>query len=306
MFSDRANAARRFLTQRYRSFLAMACWVMAATIASTVTGLAWADEPTELAKSLLFHASFDGSTDADFARGDRRLYTRATLDEKNEQIGMHSDAVALSPSTGRYGGALRFNKKSDPVILYHGEDNVPSLDHDSGGTISLWMKLDPDADLAPGYVDPLQITDKAWNDACLFVDFTDKVPRKFRLGVFSDYKFWNPNDRPWDDIPDAERPFVAVDKPPFSRERWTHVAITFENFNRVEQAADTTLYLDAKSQGTLRGPQRFTWDPKQVVIMLGIYYTGQLDDFAIFNRPLSTDEIGTLYELKSGVAQLRK
>ena len=74
----------------------------------------------------------------------------------------------------------------------------------------------------------------------------------------------------------------------------------------MEQAADTTLYLDAKSQGTLRGPQRFTWDPKQVVIMLGIYYTGQLDDFAIFNRPLSTDEIGTLYELKSGVAQLRK
>ena len=44
------------------------------------------------------------------------------------------------------------------------------------------LKLDPETDLEPGFCDPLQITDKAYNDSAVWVDFPkDDIPRHFRL-----------------------------------------------------------------------------------------------------------------------------
>ena len=40
--------------------------------------------------------------------------------------------------------------------------------------------------------------------------------------------------------------------------------------------------------------------------MLGIYYVGGLDDFAIFDRALSSDEMLQLYKLPKGVKSLGK
>jgi hypothetical protein len=153
------------------------------------------------------------------------------------------------------------------------------------------MRLNPAEDLPPGFVDPLQITAKAWNDAAIFVDFTETNPRRFRLGVFSDYKFWNPTDRPWDAIPEGERPMVSVSDLPFSRDTWTHVAITFQGFNSADTEGDAVLYLDGKPRGRLPGARQFTWDPEKVAIVLGIYYVGRIDDFAIFNRALGRDQV---------------
>ncbi len=89
---------------------------------------------------------------------------------------------------------------------------------DWSGTISFWMRLDPDKDLQPGYCDPLQVTQFAWNNGSFFVDFDKDLPRDFRLGVFSDLKFWNPENIDWEKLPVEKRPMVTVKKPPFSRE----------------------------------------------------------------------------------------
>ena len=255
-----------------------------------------------LRSALRFHASFDTTVDADTARGDNKLYTATTLKREDVRAGLHTDAIIREASNGRYGGCLHFLQKSENVIYYQGRGNVPFDADGFAGTVSLWMQLTPAKDLPDGYVDPLQITDKKWNDASLFLDFTDKNPRQFRLGVFADYPFWNPKNRNWDDIPDAERPLIPVAQPPFSAQRWTHVAFTWSGFNQAQSRAK--LYLDGKLQGELAHAQQLTWDPTKVVMMLGIYYVGRIDDFAVFDRALSAEEIEQLRNLPAGIKSL--
>ncbi len=252
---------------------------------------------------LTFHAAFDGSADATFAAGDPKIYTANDLSRKQSQPGLATDAVGLSDQ-GRWGGSLRFHDTTPSVVFFQGKDNVPYGPERTDLTISFWMRLSPDEDLKPGYVDPLQITDKQWNNASLFVDFTkDERPRHFRLGVFSDYNFWNPTDTPWDDIPAAKRPMVTVTRPPFSNQAWTHVAVTLEDINSGHDAI-ASLYLNGESQGQLKGAQRFTWDPQAVAIMLGIQYIGAIDDFAIFRGAMTPAEILQLTQLEGGISAL--
>jgi hypothetical protein len=277
------------------------------TLTVVMAGVLWqaaetagADEPPtkqRLAASLTFYASFDAGVNAEVARGDARMYTATDPSRKEVREGEHAAEVVIT-ELGKWGKALQFGKKAEQTVLYQGRDNIAYAGPDQpfAGTVSLWMALHPDEDLEPGYVDPLQITDKAWNNSAFFLDFTkDDTPRHFRLGVFSDYAFWNPQDRGWDSIPVAERPMVAVERAPFARDRWTHVAFTFGDFNLEGENSTATLYLNGKSQGSLKRPQRFTWNPEQVAIMLGIYYTGRMDELAIFDRELSEAEVRWIF-----------
>ncbi len=148
------------------------------------------------------------------------------------------------------------------IALGHGPmvDNDFLLDAvDSGHGPQAWL-----------YCDPLQITQKAWNDAAIFVDFDKDLPRDFRLGVFSDLKAWNPENIPWEKWPVEKRPMVTVKRPPFTKSAWTHVALTLNEIN--SDKTESTLYLNGLSQGTLKQPVRFSWEPSLTTIMLGIEY----------------------------------
>jgi len=78
----------------------------------------------------------------------------------------HPDVTVVS------GSALRFGKKNVRAVFYQGDKNVPFRDGDWTGTISFWLNLNPDQDLEPGFCDPIQVTDKAYNDSAIWVDFT--------------------------------------------------------------------------------------------------------------------------------------
>ncbi len=265
-----------------------------------------AQEPSSISDALIFHASFDESANADFAKGDKRVYTAESLKREHVRAGLHGGAVKLNRKGGRFGGSLAFSEKSDKIVFFKGAGNLPPAKEDFQGTYSFWLSLTPKEDLPAGYVDPLQITDKKWNDASFYVDFTKETPRTFRLGVFSDYKFWNPQNRKWDDIPSGERPLVTVVHPPFSRDHWTHVGITFEGFNTNQGPGLATLYLNGEAQGVVRKNQHFTWEMDRVAIMLGIYYVGQFDDLAIFDRALTASEMKAVFQLKNGISSLGK
>jgi lysophospholipase L1-like esterase len=252
-----------------------------------------AQQTAEWAQALRLYSSFDTGADADYARGDRRAYTASDPSRKETREGLHVPGAEIVEG-GRWGKALRFGPKTEEVLLYKGSENLPYAEDGFSGTISLWMSLDPEEDLEPGFVDPLQITDKTWNNACLFLDFSkDEQPRHFRLGVFSDYTVWNPQDRNWDDIPEDERPMITVRRHPFAHGKWTHVAFTYSGFNSSADA-EATLYMDGTPVGSLTGTQKFTWNPNDVAIMLGIYYTGLIDELAIFDRAFSAEEIEQL------------
>ena len=244
--------------------------------------------------SMRFYASFDGGGDAKIAQGDGKMYTTESLARKEWTPGITRADVSIAKGQGKQGDCLRFGKKSPQVICFKGEA-MPYQMKDWSGTVSFWMRLDPDKDLEPGYCDPIQITEKAWNDAALFVDFDKDLPRDFRLGVFSDLRFWNPENVVWEKWPVEKRPMVTVKKPGFTRELWKHVAFTFEGINASDnRPATATLYLDGKSMGSIQQPMKFSWDPKKAAIMLGLEYIGDLDELMIFDRALSTDEIGIL------------
>lgn len=269
-----------------------------------ICGTAAGESPARIKKALLFHTSFDTTADADTARGDGQVYTAQTLQREKVQTGLHRASLRLAPQAGRYGGALEFTGKTPELLFYRGGGNLPRRDGGFQGTFCLWLRVAPNEQLPAGFVDPLQITDKKWNNASLFLDFTKETPRQFRLGVFSDYSFWNPADRKWEQIPDAERPLIGVTNPPFRRAAWTHVAVTFEQFNKPGKLGLATLFLNGKSVGMMRRPQQFTWASDKLAIMLGINYVGLLDDLAIFDRPLTPGEIETVLKLAGGIRSL--
>ncbi len=262
------------------------------------TGFAFAQTglQTGLRKSVLLHASFDQGINADFARGDRRLYSSKSTMRENSVAGLRG-AVKRIDDGGRVGGSLQFSEKTQWFPFFKGEGNFPMPAKGSpfAGTVSFWMKLDPAKDLPPGFVDPIQITDKKWNDASFFLDFTKDNPRQFRLGAYANYKFWNPKALKYAEVPDAKRPLGVLKKLPFSSERWTHVAFTWSDFN-TDKMAVATLFIDGRQQAVIRRRQQYDWQPDKVAIMLGIFYVGQIDELAVFSKALPDEEVTRLYK----------
>ncbi len=249
----------------------------------------------DLKKDLVFHADFDTGLDAGVAKGDKRLYSAASYDKQAAaKPGLDGTDVEFAPGAGRNGsGALRFRKKNTKAVFFRAEDNVPFDAANWSGTLSFWLNLSPDQDLEPGYCDPIQLTDKAYNDSAIWVDFTkDDKPRHFRLGVFGALKVWNPEDLAPDKNPAFDKRLVVVKKPPFERGKWTHVAVAYKGLGADGSA---TLYVNGVSQGTTTGiKEPFAWDKRVAAIRLGVSYVGLLDDVAIFRRPLSAAEVKRL------------
>jgi hypothetical protein len=259
----------------------------------------------QLREALLFHAGFDDGWDAGFARGDRRLYSAASYEEQDKATpSLTTPDIEIAYDVGRFQHALKFNKKNERAIFYRAQDNVAYSETGWSGTVSFWLSLDPAQDLEPGFCDPIQVTDSAYNDAAIWVDFTKDNPRQFRMGVFGDLSVWNPENIPPDKNPTFTNRLVAVDQPPFARGQWTHIAIAHEALGGGQGAA--RLYLNGKLQGAATGiSEPFTWDVTKAAIRLGVSYVGMMDEVAIFNRPLTEEEVQALYGLERGVISVR-
>lgn len=246
-------------------------------------------------EALRFHAGFEGNGDAVLAPGDKRIFTVESLARKQWTPGIARADVVIAKGQGMKGDCLRFGNKAPQVICFKGE-SMPYSPKDWSGTVSFWMRLDPDKDLQPGHCDPIQITQKAWDNGAMWVDFDKDLPRDFRLGTFSDFTFWNPDKVAYDKWPLEKRPMVTVKKPGFSRQAWKHVAFTFTGVNTAG-TANATLFLDGKAMGAVNQPMRFTWDLKETAIMLGIDYIGDLDELMIFDRALNGRELKLLSQM---------
>jgi hypothetical protein len=261
-----------------------------------------------LKTSLSLHASFDKGIDAEVARGDASLWTAKAMDQRSTaQKGLPTGMeVAWEKDQGKYGGSLRFADSKGPMVFYRAAKNFPELQNGWSATVMFWLKADPPGELKEGFCDPIQITSKQWDDAAMFVEFEKRATGiPFRLGVYADKPVWNPTNRKFEDIPPAERPLVAVEKPPFEKGKWTHVAFTLTQFNSGKPEGVAKLYLDGKPAGQLSPRnQLFTWDVEKSAIMLGLGYIGSMDDLAIFDRSLTAEEIASVVQLPDGIASL--
>ena len=258
-----------------------------------------------LGAALTFHASFDEGLSADFAIGDGQIYTAPSYEEQDQAVpGLGNPAVTVVEEGGRFGHGLRFRERNEHAIFYPAAENASYSALNWNGTVSFWLSLDPDSELAPGFCDPIQITDAAYNDAAIWVDFTAESPRQFRLGVFGDLSSWNPDNLAPDAYPEFLERLTVVNDPPFDSGRWTHVVITYTGLNQTGGRA--VLYLDGERVGS--GPdgidEPFTWDADRAAIRLGVNYVGLFDELSLFSRALSEDEVRVLHRLDEGVTGL--
>jgi hypothetical protein len=266
-----------------------------------------AETASALRSALLLHASFDGRLDADFAVGDSKLYTAPTGNRSQARPGLpDSNLVVHAKGEGRHGDALRFTQKMRPTVFFHGEKNLGYNTNGWSGAVSLWLRLDPDKDLQPGYCDPLQFVAQGWDEGNMFIEFSkDHTPRHFRYAILPVRKTWNPTNRGWEDIPDKDRPMVPVYQPPFTHDGWTHVVFCFANVNSGRKDGWGRLYLDGQDHGAFENwPIPFNWDTSKSALTLGLSYIGWIDDVAVFSRPLTSAEVRVLHELKGGVRSL--
>lgn len=283
-------------------FCPVALAAIVSQLLSTPTAGA-ADKPaadiTALRDALTFYASFDHGPDADRGDGDRGLYSAPSLGERFDgRPGLPANGVVtIATGAGRFGDALRFHRAAPEVVFFKVARNLNYASSSWNGAVTFWLKLDPNEDLPPGYVDPLFITPRAFNDGALWTDFSDQPPRTFRHGAFPDRMVWDPQLRDFDKTPESERPLATVRQPPFARDEWTHIVFTFANFNTGKPDGVSTLYLNGRAAGTVSArTQTYTWDIERTTAVMGINYVGLFDELAFFNRTLTADEVRALYE----------
>jgi Domain of Unknown Function (DUF1080)/Concanavalin A-like lectin/glucanases superfamily len=272
--------------------------------AQQILTAAEAESRANLAKALTLHASFDKGLDADYARGDKTSYV---VQGKDLVKTAPTDEVKLAPEAGRFGGSLHFTKKNNLRPAFKDAGVLGYNDKHWSATVSIWLRLNPDEDLEPGYCDPVQIVGDDSKKGFIFMEWSkDETPRYFRYAIRPLFHIWNPDNVQWDQIPFGKRPMVQVERAPFSRDAWTHAVFTLENINDKEKPQVGRLYLNGKRQGAIeKWDLTFGWDPARVLLVLGASYVGHVDDLAVFNRALTDDEVKQLYGLKQGVSELR-
>jgi len=256
-----------------------------------------------LAKTLLFATTFDQGIHADFATGDPFLYSIPAYDKPDLiSKGFLPAEVTIAKDQGLSGHALEFKRKGRSAIFYKAQNNINAGSDNWEGTISLWLSLDPEEDLAPGYTDPIQITDSGYDDAAFWVDFTKENPRSFRMGIYGDVDSWNPDKIGPDENPAFQNRLVPAADRPFSRDRWTHVVISYSQLN--SDGGQASFFINGNFQGRTMIPEPFTWELDKAKIFLGLNFVGLVDEVSIFSTALSAQEIKGLYQLPNGIQSL--
>lgn len=262
-----------------------------------------AQNAADLSKALTFHASFDKGLDADFSRGEKACTYRT---KAGVVPAAPNEELALVPDGGRFGGSLHFTKKGATQPRFKDAGVLGYNDRSWSTTVSVWLRLDPDKDLEPGYCDPVQIVGDDTKKGFVFLEWSkDETPRHFRFAIRPLFQIWNPNNIDWAKMTPEQRPAVNLPRAPFSREAWTHAVFTVENVNDKTKKPAGRLWLNGKLQGAIKGwDLTFGWNPDAVHLVLGAAYVGHMDDLAVFNRALTDAEVKQLFALKNGVREL--
>lgn len=242
---------------------------------------------------LCLYASYDRTIDADVSRGDPAATYQPAV-------------VRHDPAGGRHGGGLVVSARdygwAEDELTYAASGNFPYRASAWSGTVALWLRCDPDADLAPAYpVDPFHVSRHA-ADGSIYLDLTrpsdDRYgsPRKLRLGLYGD-------------SPARDRfvggQLIVVGDLGWRADAWHHVVATWRNVNSGQADGAATLYVDGVRRGWMEGYRhQVTWDVDALRIGLGQRYAGGLDELLILDRDLTADEVRALSQLAGPVGDV--
>ena len=239
--------------------------------------------------NVCLYASFNQGLAADVCQGDPEPTVNESL-------------VRHDPGGGRFGGRLVVdaadNVWAEDEFLYRALDNFPYSPPGAGrgfdGTIAMWLKGDPDADLNDEYpVDPFHISRHA-ADASFYLDLTRPndwrygSPRRLRFGFYGDSPAQNMFEGGW---------LLVAGELGWDDGKWHQVVGTFQNANSGSDDARAALYIDGQLRATMAGYQHtLTWDLESLGIGLGQRYVGSIDELLILDRALSADAVSSLFQ----------
>ncbi len=255
------------------------------------------ENPAAMLDAVTLYASFDRSVAADFARGPGQLRTRYGALSNPEAFrfedGYPRDVFRVAEGAGVSGGALEALDvlPENGRIFYPAQGNLAFDRGGWSGTVSFWIKTNPDTMLKTSFCDPIQITQKGANNGGLWIDFPDSSPRDLRLGAFQA----EGDGRPRLSESDPDAPLVVVSPIGFQETDWHHILFTWTDFDSDAENAQATLYIDGSPRGSFGGRNiTMDWDISQTGIYVAVGYIGLLDELAIFDRALNAAEIARL------------
>lgn len=250
-------------------------------------------------EDVTLYASFDEEIIADFGGGNGRLQTRMN-DSKADgghtfNAGYPFSAFSVAKEQGVHGGALLC---ADVLphrgrIFFPAQGNLAFKRGGWGGAASFWLKTDPNVQLQTPFCDPIQITHKGAHDGGIWIDFPDTQPRDMRMGVFRGLAA---EEKPLKES-DPQAAIVRLPKVGFTKDRWHHVVMTWENFDTGEPNARAGLYVDGRLIGEVKDRElAMEWDIEKTGIYIGVNLIGMMDELAVFKRSLTADEVAFLHE----------
>lgn len=230
------------------------------------------------------YASFAASEHADFARG-------------SKQAMLNPAVVRHDPQAGRQGGAVVFSARdhgwAEDEFRFQAKDNFPYAAQGFEGTISLWLRGDPDAELHPDYpVDPFHISRHA-ADASFYLDLTR--PNDWRYGSPRKLRFGFYNDSPARSMFEGGH-LLVVGELGWSDGRWHHIVATWRNANSGQSDGYAEVFIDGVRRSWMEGySHQITWDMSNMTIGLGQRYVGAIDELLILDRSLDAEAVAELY-----------
>lgn len=264
---------------------------------------------TPLTKAVTFYASFDEKVSGDFGGGE--LAPRTRMNHETEagkfvfQPGFDDNVFTIARGKGVQGGAL---SPTDVLprsgrIFFPAKGNIAYKPGGWGGAVSFWLNTDPNKLLKTRFCDPIQITEKGANNGGLWFDFNDASPRDARMGFFPAVPAGGQPLKESD--PDA--PLIRVPAVGFKSGDWHHVLLNWKNFDTGQADAEAALFIDGQKIGGAEGRAiAMSWNLDQADIYVAVGYIGLFDELAIFNRPLTSAEIGELHRNPGTLAVLKK
>ena len=238
-----------------------------------------------LSRHTCLRATFDKGPDADISLG-------------NGPATVHPDVVRHDPDAGRTGGAMVFAARdhgwAEDELTYSAHGNFPYSESSFEGTVSLWLRGDPDADLNDEYpVDPFHISRHA-ADGSFYLDLTRPndsrygSPRKLRFGVYG--------DSPAQDMFVGGQ-LLVVGELGWNDGKWHHVVATWQNTNSGRDDGRAAVYIDGVCRATMEGYRHdLTWDIDTLTIGLGQRYVGAIDELLILDVSLDDRQVAQLFE----------
>jgi hypothetical protein len=267
------------------------------------------EDDAALRKAVTFYASFDDSVKGDFGGGELTLSTRFNHEtEKGKFVfekGYDAKVFRIAAGKGKSGGALEVVDvlPRNGRVFFPAKNNLAYKQGGWGGSVSVWINTDPDKLLKTRFCDPVQITQRGANDGGIWVDFNDAMPRDLRMGIFPAVAA---GAKPLAES-DPQGPMVWVKSIGFQAGEWHHIVLTWEHVDSGKKDGTAQLYIDAKHRGTVADRElAMKWELDRTGIYVAVNFIGLLDEFALFDRPLTAAEVARLHKQPGLLAPLKK